>query len=340
MRIQEAADRYVEFRAANRAAPNTVAGIARALRYFCEAAGNIPVGAIDHEHLDEWLLFRSHLSEASLNTDRSALTGFLKWCRVRGYHERGELLMEAVPAVAVPDKQRRRVPMAEFPALLDAAEHPRDRILVALGLFLFLRASEAVALRLKDVDLQSGYVHVTVFKNKTVDDMPISLELDTELRRWLRWYGIHHGPLHEDMLLVPSRLPGGYAPGGGYAHPLHVNPYKVHNTAARTVRAALHLHGWESTRMEGMHTLRRSGARALFDSLTQQGVDGAMRRVQAMLHHKQMITTEHYIGLNIDRAQRDKATRGHRLYPALEGTWLSGESQHATDAARTTLKAV
>lgn len=65
-----------------------------------------------------------------------------------------------------------------------------------------------------------------------------------------------------------------------------------------------------------MHTLRRSAARALFDRLATEGYDGALRLVQAMLHHAQSSTTEHYLGLTLDKKRRDDIIRGESMYPA------------------------
>ena len=61
--------------------------------------------------------------------------------------------------------------------------------------------------------------------------------------------------------------------------------------------------------------MRRSGARALFDQLVQDGYDGAIRTVQAMLHHTSVTTTEVYLGIHLDKKRRDEAIRGKVMFP-------------------------
>jgi len=65
----------------------------------------------------------------------------------------------------------------------------------------------------------------------------------------------------------------------------------------------------------GMHTLRRSGARALFDRLRHEGYDGALMRVSSMLGHADTKTTEIYLGLSIERQQRNELIAGKAMFP-------------------------
>ena len=57
------------------------------------------------------------------------------------------------------------------------------------------------------------------------------------------------------------------------------HPYEI-------AKKAMHSIGYPSVKNEGIHTLRRSGARALFDSLKAQGEDQALLIVGSMLGHK------------------------------------------------------
>ena len=65
-----------------------------------------------------------------------------------------------------------------------------------------------------------------------------------------------------------------------------------------------------------MHTLRRSGARAYFEQLLEEGSirDGVLRQIMAMLHHKSVLMTERYLGLDADREKRDVHLRGRRMF--------------------------
>src|SRR5690606_30101648 len=85
----------------------------------------------------------------------------------------------------------------------------------------------------------------------------------------------------------------------------------------RVVQGALGALGYP-TRGEGCHTVRRSVARAFFDSMaTDTGYDAALRTVSAMLHHKSSATTEIYLGLTSERVRRDSLLRGRPFLSAL-----------------------
>jgi integrase len=90
---------------------------------------------------------------------------------------------------------------------------------------------------------------------------------------------------------------------------------------SRRVQAALEAIGMETrntdgtSKREGSHTLRRSGARALFDQLTLDGgYDHPLRIVQSMLHHASITQTEVYIGVTADKRTRDEIIRGKPMY--------------------------
>ena len=86
---------------------------------------------------------------------------------------------------------------------------------------------------------------------------------------------------------------------------------------SRTVRRVLERSGYYS-KQEGGHTLRRSGARAYFDELVGAGYDGALRRVQSMLGHSHSIMTEQYLGLDLDRQQRNQDLQGKPMFASYE----------------------
>jgi site-specific recombinase XerD len=63
------------------------------------------------------------------------------------------------------------------------------------------------------------------------------------------------------------------------------------------------------------HKVRRYDTRALYDELVEErGYDGALRRVQTMLDHKHSMTTELYLGLDVDKVARNKALRGKPMF--------------------------
>jgi integrase len=227
-------------------------------------------------------------------------------------------------------KERNRVHVSKFPALLDAAgaRSSRDRVALALLIYTLARDGEITDLRIRDVDLDAGYIMMRVHKSRKEDRMPISAELDAELRRWLTVYSEEIGFLEPHYYLVPSRDTRG-VPGedGSFVEQRHVRfvPERRIPQLGKMVNPALEDIGFPTRDAngrplwEGAHTARRSGARALFDSLSASGYDFALRVVQSMLHHSSMQTTEAYVGLSADRRSRDEIIRGKKMYDFGEG---------------------
>lgn len=328
IQLEQAIHEYLASRKAGGARPNTLRNLRNDLTYLLAAAGNIPTTRIDGTTVD--IVFTKAADRrgaAALNNLHGTLNKFFKWLRARSYMDLHVDPLAGYMLRKVAHQERRRVPLAEFPALLDACHHPRDRIVVALGLYLFLRQSEIASLKIDDVDLDSGEVLVTVHKaGGVMDRMPISRELDGELRAWLSFYTQQVGTLEGAFLLCPAK------------HAVHVTKDPVSGKFLRSpvstdrlvparpmvkvedvVKRALTGIGWEVTgeNREGVHTLRRSGARAMFDELTSSGYDGVLRAVQVMLHHQSGTMTEKYLGLTLDKQRRNTTIKGRDLFPSL-----------------------
>lgn len=205
-----------------------------------------------------------------------------------------------------------RIPLAQFPALLDAARSPRDRMFIALGLYTMGRKTELTGIQIKHVDLDSEEIELYIAKTNAYDRMPMSKELRRELTRWLPIYEAECGPLQADWYLTPAAQ-GGKRPVGGYP----LRPWKEMVSAEDVVKAALTDIGVSGYRT-GCHVLRRSAARAMFDELVSLGYDGALRIVSAYLHHASVTMSERYLGLDLDRANRDNFTKGELMFPSLE----------------------
>jgi integrase len=266
----------------------------------------------------------------TVNCHLTTLSAFTKWLRSRHYLAGGSDPTANVRAIKAMQRPRTRISPEDFAGFLDACTTPHERIVVALGLYLFIRASEITSITVKDVDLDRQEVLVLVTKSQVVDIMPICQELDAELRRWLTWYTLDiERPLEPDFFLVPQRRRRplgntGAGPGGGFlVDRPHQNcvPDRRLQRAHRYVQKPLAAFGVElrdvedKSKMEGVHTLRRSGARALFDQMVDQGsYDGVLRYVSAMLHHKSTVMTEHYLGLDVDVKKRNDLLKGRRMF--------------------------
>ena len=329
MKLSDAIQEYQRSREAQGYARNTVRASGQALDLLLSEVGNIQVKHLDARHGEAFIaaMLGRGMKPGTINLYRGAFSRFCKWA-----HQRRLLPGASNPTATTrnmidPKAPRRRVQAVDFPRLLDCCEHPQDRIIVALGLYLFLRASEISHLDIEHVNLAVGEVTVYQPKTKRYDVMPICEELDTELRRWLTWYAhdqSQRGPLLPSWPLVPARrvsqlwgdLPPGVEPFG------QMNPPRRSTQIHNKVKKALVEFGWEveAEHREGVHTLRRSGARALFDEMVESGRvrDGALRVVQAFLHHKSVAMTEHYLGLEADLERRNKMFAGVAMFPKPE----------------------
>ena len=283
-----------------------------ALRHLERAVGDIDVDQIDNDKITHALhKMGETCGPSSVNMHHASLSAFFRWCRMKGYISPDADPLMGIRYKKVGKRDRRRLAAHEFPLLLEAAKSPRERILIALGLYLFLRSSEAVSLRVRDLDLQSGTIGVTIFKTHDYDIMPISRELDAELRRWLLHYQEECGELHPDWYLVPAKKT------------ITVRTFALNPTAKISrpedfVKDTLRRYGWDDTHWQGMHCLRASGARAWFDELDANTVDGALRIVQTHLHHSSVTMTERYLGITADRAKRDRILKGESMFPSLQ----------------------
>jgi integrase len=318
MRVSESMDAYLAARVAAGRAANTMDANRRELRRLAEAVGDCDAADLCIEDIDGWAQERLvGAAPASASQRVATVRMWLRWSAARGHHGlHADQVLDGLGGRRAPRQARRRVPVERFADLLDAAgrHHPRDRAAVAVGLYLMLRRNEARDILVGDVDLLSSEVAVTIPKTRDFDLMPVCAELDFELRLWLDEYAARCGPLQPHWRLLPSLGPNTFACPISERRPL---PEQAMSNLPAVVSRALEGIGWADTRGDGCHTLRRSGARAMFDSLAAQGYDGALRQVMAMLHHTQASTTEAYLGLDVDRARRDARVKGLPMHPSL-----------------------
>lgn len=333
MRLSDAISEYLSYREGAGYAPATVRIERYSLQILLAEIGNINVKHLDTRHGETYNahLLAKGLKPNSINAQLSSAMRFCKWARTRRYLPAAVEPFSTIRLARGEAPPRRRLDAHDFPRLLAACIHPQQRIIVALGLYLFLRASEIRHLKVGDVRLDRGEVLVYQPKTKRYDEMPICAELDAELRRWLTWYSedaaAQHGPLQDENHLVPARkglrfINDGTGRGGGVlVEPENgkVNPHRPAGAPYEAVKKALEAIGWHTEgAREGCHTLRRSGARALFEELLASGEvrDGVLRQVQSMLHHKSVQMTERYLGIEADAEKRNLLLRGRAMFTA------------------------
>ena len=284
--------------------------------------GGQQLAKVRPEHLDR-LFMHGDWSPNTRNLHLSNLRGFFTWARRNGSLPKDYDPTEGWRNIRAERKEKTWLPIEQFPELLNACDNGRDRAIIAIGLFTFLRGSEVSTLRIRDVDFQRNTLDIYRHKTKQGDVLPVSSELKRELLMWLNEYELRvNRPLNPDWFLVPAQgpLPMTYdftkrklQPTGEPSQlrpdtPMG-KPYEVVKRALR--RVGMDPHG------SGMHTCRRSGARALFDRLRHEGYDGALMRVSSMLGHADTKTTEIYLGLSIERQQRNELIAGKPMFPDL-----------------------
>ena len=324
--LEAAIDEYIQARTARKLAVNTVRSDQYILKGFLTTTGNIYLRSVEPRHIDGFFAAHADYKDSTRNMQLTRIRAFFLWAMRRGYIKQDPTLEFRRVRLGTPEDTRLFVPLERFDELLDAAGHPRDRVSLALGLYLFLRVSELSAIKVGDVDLDNGEIRIHVRKTKDFDVMPICQELDTELRTWLAWYASNIGrPLERDMFLVPAksgRLAFPATPSGKFAAvaPEYVAPetpvlpYKRVSRPHLIVQRALAEIGYDAYG-EGGHTLRRSGARALFNTIrASEGAEGALQQVKVMLHHKNVSMTEHYLGVSPERVYRDARLKGRPMF--------------------------
>lgn len=315
--LSDAIEQFMQHSVAQGLAKNTIRNRRATVNHALSAWGNLPVANIEPRHVD--LLFSSRTwNAATRNNYLSQLRLFFKWCRNHRILGRDDDPTATWSKQKEESKEKVRVSMDRFDELLAAAGTPLDRMIIGLGLYLFVRGSEITSMKISDD--RGEEMRIIRHKTKRIDYLPVCLELRQELDRWKAEYArLIGGPPQPEHYLIPRRMPPGVAGefenlqsfrpnvlAGVYPDRPFLTPY---HAVKRTLKAiGVETHG------SGVHTLRRSGSRAMFDSLRTEGTDGALLRVQSMLSHVDPKVTTRYIGLELEREQLKHLFAGKPMF--------------------------
>jgi integrase len=312
----QASDEFLEHCSDRGLEPTSVAAYTTTMNALMDVVGNIEVNRLSSKHVGAVFSAR-RWKAVTRNTRLSQMKTFFAWSRARGYMHRDSDPAFGWRNLKVPVVLRQQIPVSEWGYLFDNCIHPHERIVIATGLFLFLRASEQKRIQMKHIRLDDGEIDIHRVKGKAWDTMPITLELGQHLRSYLTYLS-ESVELQPDHYLIGRRgRPLKDDQNRWIAGTGTVNPELPLAVPHAVVKRVLDRAGYP-TYFEGEHTLRRSGARAYFDTLVDMGYDGALRRVQSMLGHAQSGMTERYLGLDLDRRARNADLKGKAMFPALQ----------------------
>lgn len=280
-------------------------------------------GQIDNLCVDRYLAAHEG-NQGSRANKLIALKSYFSYLENRGLLRPGLTTAKLLDGYKGKREQRQPkyyIPADDFTALLAVAHDPRDRAVLALGLFTLARQSEIANLRLSD--LGDKAVQVYRFKRRRHTASPVGRELKSEMETWLKAYAAKQGYAdpsemigeHPDWYLVPAKHTNGYG--------WNPKPEVAITGMEGIVKLALTDLGVTDTRSgskvahlgEGMHTIRRSGARALFKRLVKAGGQQyALSMVQSMLDHESSDMTMRYIGLDWIKEQLDELIQEGGMY--------------------------
>lgn len=278
-------------------------------------------GGLHDAHYDGKGVIHDPIEGSSHNVLRRKLKQFNTYCNNRGWTNVDWL--EDVPTMEEDEKTRLRLTPREMFEVFDTCDNPRDRIYMVACANTACRQSELKDRQYKHLNLDKGYLTVQIYKSRKTRDVWLTAEFAAELREWLIYYQEQIGrPLEPEDYLFPHRAPDGYVrvidPSikyGGYPTPANYKlvPQKMIPRTHELVKKVLH--AWDPTlnlKGAGTHTFRRSVARAVQKHGETTGDYGsAIRATSRLLNHKNIATTERYVGRDeadarVEEMMRDK----------------------------------
>jgi integrase len=269
------------------------------------------------------------LKAVSFNRYRSVLMSFFDYAVMMDWTD--VTPMRGV-AAAKPDMptSKLRLSASELLALLDHCHNPIERVACSLGMNTGLRANDIRHLTVFDVSLSQGVIQTEIRKTSKLDSKPITMDLHRELTTWLDTYArlaglANRSELPNEYILVPSYT---VPPPIAGRDPV-IRPHRMLSHPWRLVQRPIGRMGYD-TKGTGFHTLRRSSARAFFESLRDsgEGRDHALMIVKDFLNHGSTAQTEHYLGLNQERTIRDSLLRDQ---PFLSGLAQAEQARVTAD---------
>ncbi len=203
--------------------------------------------------------------------------------------------------------------VAQVTHMVETATDPWERWVLAYASQTLGRDTELRSRRIRHLRLDMGALDWDRLKKKDgherLDQVPVTQQLATEWERWTWAYQAKCGSLEKYWFLVPGRyrIYGGrwyYRPTSSPSELSDVVQKHAARVSGETV---------EALKGQGVHILRRSMARALYERLKAGNHPEPMRVVQSALGHDSPSTTRVYIGVKPDREERNALLAGSDL---------------------------
>lgn len=278
--------------------------------------------SLDNKWVQRWFLsLRKRDGEPlELNTKRtyhSWVTSFIKWGADEDYWKNSAHKFN-------PGKlstRRSKMPYwmtADFMRETWEQQNWYKRGLTAFTALSLARGGEISTLKIRDLDMDAKRIDIVRWKTEVHDDrLPMLAELVEEMRRYLAAYEQSIGqPLTRDMYLFP-KYGRNWKNADGWVKPFEQR-YHVGPTLKQIIVSCLPADERDDPKVTkglGGHSFRRSSARALYERLTEvYNESDAMRVVQGMLGHEDILMTQRYIGLGSVRAVRDRVIDGITMF--------------------------
>lgn len=332
LKIADAVPRFEEYAQSRGLATGTVRRHVKLARQFVRVVEEVKGDGATMEQVDHECVARFFATlggaQGHRNNALESVRAFLAWAGKFGYLRRpltAALLLDGYKSKPAERQPKYYIEAAGFPAALEAAgsHNPVDRAVIAIALYTLARQSEIASIRLKDLDLDSRTVRLRRHKAKHWTETGLTPELVAELDQWLITYAGKTGYWNPrvmirerpDWYLVPSRQSW----HGGYRLQPTV-PISMMERVVKRVLTGLKVEGTREGKSvqhlgEGMHTIRRSGARAMLKNLSEAyGHDRALIQVSIMLDHQDTKMTLRYIGMDLEKTELNDWLRGHSMY--------------------------
>lgn len=269
------------------------------------------VGSLTPDHIEGLFYGPGGFSESCAATTlakyRGDLMSFLAWAYRRRWCDDPTVLLGGVVQTSTRSRRVRvRLSESQMWAMVAAAPDKRDAAMLVFAMHTGCRISELLDLRVRDVNLDLGETRVRIIKTKEEDTLRHSPVLDRHLRAWLTFYAQRCPGFHPGAYLFPARMPARLV---GVRHASDdergYNPDAKISSPGKYLKRMAETAGVPLESGDAWHTIRRSVARIYFDRASEMGHDAALRLTSAFLHHKNTNTTEVYLGLELEKAQRD-----------------------------------